>query len=1059
MGWPVQIDLRPGGGVSKDVIGGTPTYDLTQGYRVPIAAWTSKRLPVFWDVTVEELIGSEDSIQPIIQEFSLIVPDSISMFNFSFKEIPDGWQRQLSETSGSRDTVSQLVEKTWERISSELLGTRDSVTRQSEITWPRSISNLLGSSSSATTEGNTTWPRSLSELFGVRDSAASEKNTTWPTNTTNNLGATDSTKRLANAFRVFAENFGMAEAFSRLSNASRVFSDVSGFLEVSPIAAVHIASISTQDNFGATDSTKKIANFSKLASDNLGFQDSFQKFVIVTYTKVVLESLGVREQSVLVNVAITYAKLVSDILGVRESTVLVNVLITYARFVSDILGIQEGPIPHTMRWGRLASDNTGIRESSILVNVLVTYAKLVSDLFGVNAVSGTSQTSAFKRIVISLRQLSDNFGLAEQFSADKVKEKSVSDRIGYSTPGLNKQFAQTKKFSGDKVGDQTAVPHYTARWGRLVSNNCGMQTVANLVKVGAHNITITDNLSLLTVGFPSVFSVSPNNGTTTGGTNVTITGIGFTGSTHINFGSVVYTLGVGQGNYIVVNDTTITAITTAQSAGVVDVRVTTPVGISPISSADQFTFFNISGTQWYVDPTGGTTSSDSYDGTSPTWAGGVSTVGPWLTWAKVNLAMQGSTILPGDTVNFADGTWFVSTANGASSASGNTNGIPISFGGTPAGQITFKSTNHLGAIIDGGWVTGSGGFVNSAGAGTRNITCLASYVTIDGFQFQYSHDEGFVFGGANCIVRNCTFKECCARALIPITQAHLVASVLYGTGGGGSIVENCDIYGGGGHCVYVSNNASNFIIRNNYLHDCGGTDVTVNQSGGDALQINGASVGGLFENNRCWNNFSKHIALQTSGMSGITFRNNEFGMDAATALYFVPFTGPSGTMVNCNANDLMTNMTWENNSFSMKDTGPTWGNIKLFNIGNGCTGWTLKNNILKNTHGVNFSMSLNFVGAAVPSGWVSDYNDFFTGQGSVILFVSTNKTFAQWQALGNDAHGQNVDPAYLAATDLHLSGSTPTTVSQGGVNLSAEFTTDLSGALRTVPWSMGCYIP
>lgn len=53
---------------------------------------------------------------------------------------------------------------------------------------------------------------------------------------------------------------------------------------------------------------------------------------------------------------------------------------------------------------------------------------------------------------------------------------------------------------------------------------------------------------------------------------------------------------------------------------------------------------------WYVDPTGGTASSDSYDGTAEVWEGGESTVGPRKTLASVmTLASSGDTViaLPG----------------------------------------------------------------------------------------------------------------------------------------------------------------------------------------------------------------------------------------------------------------------------------------------------------------------------------------------------------------------------------------------------------------------------
>jgi len=50
----------------------------------------------------------------------------------------------------------------------------------------------------------------------------------------------------------------------------------------------------------------------------------------------------------------------------------------------------------------------------------------------------------------------------------------------------------------------------------------------------------------------------------------------------------------------------------------------------------------------------------------------------------------------------------------------------------------------------------------------------------------------------------------------------------------------------------------------------------------------------------------------------------------------------------------------------------------------------------------------------------------------------------------------SVNPA-LNATDASLTASSPTAVTRGGGDLSAEFTTDFTGYIRTAPWSMGAY--
>jgi plastocyanin len=78
--------------------------------------------------------------------------------------------------------------------------------------------------------------------------------------------------------------------------------------------------------------------------------------------------------------------------------------------------------------------------------------------------------------------------------------------------------------------------------------------------------------------------VSPRKGPPAGGTSVAITGTGFTGATEVKFGSVP------AAGMTVNSDTSITATSPMEPAGVVDVRVTTPAGTSPVAGRDHFKF-------------------------------------------------------------------------------------------------------------------------------------------------------------------------------------------------------------------------------------------------------------------------------------------------------------------------------------------------------------------------------------------------------------------------------------------------------------------------------------
>jgi IPT/TIG domain len=117
--------------------------------------------------------------------------------------------------------------------------------------------------------------------------------------------------------------------------------------------------------------------------------------------------------------------------------------------------------------------------------------------------------------------------------------------------------------------------------------------------------TGTPRVVLGFAGPATVSAVSPSAGPLVGGTSVTIAGSGFTGATALHFGSVA------AASFAVNSDTSITAVSPAQAAGTVDVRVTTAVGTSAVVSADQFTYLpapSVTGINPGSGPTAGGTS-------------------------------------------------------------------------------------------------------------------------------------------------------------------------------------------------------------------------------------------------------------------------------------------------------------------------------------------------------------------------------------------------------------------------------------------------------------------
>lgn len=114
-------------------------------------------------------------------------------------------------------------------------------------------------------------------------------------------------------------------------------------------------------------------------------------------------------------------------------------------------------------------------------------------------------------------------------------------------------------------------------------------TVANVL-VGGSPTFITYDVILFDVNVdvvvpaPTVTTVAPKVGPTTGGGTVTITGTGFTGAAGVRFGPSA------ASSFTVVDDTTITAVAPARSAGLVNIYVDGPGGANPNQASSWYTY-------------------------------------------------------------------------------------------------------------------------------------------------------------------------------------------------------------------------------------------------------------------------------------------------------------------------------------------------------------------------------------------------------------------------------------------------------------------------------------
>jgi hypothetical protein len=188
---------------------------------------------------------------------------------------------------------------------------------------------------------------------------------------------------------------------------------------------------------------------------------------------------------------------------------------------------------------------------------------------------------------------------------------------------------------------------------------------------------------------PVVTGLMPASGSTAGGASVVITGTGLTDASAVTFGGVAAT------SFTVESDTLITAAAPAHGAGAVGVKVTTPSGSSPDTSADDYLYAVA---------------------TTPTITGIAPASGP-----------AGATVA-------ITGTGFIGVAGPAA----------VTFGGANAASYTVDSPTHITAVApshDPGKVQVK---VKAAGGTTADTSA-------DDFTFLTRYDQTdsrFSYGGA-----------------------------------------------------------------------------------------------------------------------------------------------------------------------------------------------------------------------------------------------------------------------------------------------------------------------
>lgn len=297
---------------------------------------------------------------------------------------------------------------------------------------------------------------------------------------------------------------------------------------------------------------------------------------------------------------------------------------------------------------------------------------------------------------------------------------------------------------GSGLGSTTSVMFGNVLASNVTINGANSITAtspASAIGAGAVDLRVTTaaGTATLTNAFtyvtptPAVTSITPNTGSTDGGTDVTITGTNFTGATSVNFGGVAGT------NVVVVSATSITARAPAHVAGPVDVTVTTPGGTSATSPGDLFNYVVLQPTVTGIAPNKGSAAGGTavvITGTNFTGATSVNFGGV----AGTNVAVLNATTItafspahiagpvdvtvttpggtsatgPGDLFTYFAPPAVTSVSPNAGPVGGGTSitisgtdflgATSVTFNGAPATTFTINSANMISAITPAGGV-------------------------------------------------------------------------------------------------------------------------------------------------------------------------------------------------------------------------------------------------------------------------------------------------------------------------------------------------------------------
>jgi hypothetical protein len=332
--------------------------------------------------------------------------------------------------------------------------------------------------------------------------------------------------------------------------------------------------------------------------------------------------------------------------------------------------------------------------------------------------------------VVTLGGVSATSG-ADQFTyypASNPAITGVSPNQGYTTGGTTVTISGVH-FTGvtSVLFGTVAASHFTVKSDTTIiavvpAGAGGTMDVTVATATATSADTPADRFTYLVPPLPVVTSLSTSSGSTSGGTVVTVFGSGFTTATAVTFG------GVQASKLTILSDSALIATAPADSAGPVDVQVIDPAGTSLASVADQFTYVAPVPVVLAVTPSSGSTTGGNTItvlGTGFTGATAVAFNGVHASSFTVQSDNAISVVTPGDSAGTVDVT--VTTVGGTSLASAQdqftfvtppppkVTGLSTISGGTSGGTVVvITGSNFTGATqVDFGTLAATSFMLNS----------------------------------------------------------------------------------------------------------------------------------------------------------------------------------------------------------------------------------------------------------------------------------------------------------------------------------------------------------